>query len=74
MRRRKKKKELAKTNSFQSLSQNSKKNENRQADMRQEYSADYPLGGMLEPYDIEREQELVEKYEREANELILSEC
>lgn len=26
----------------------------------QEYSEDYPIGGMVEPYDIEREQELLD--------------
>lgn len=25
----------------------------------QQYSEDYPLGGMIEPYDIEREKELL---------------
>lgn len=30
-------------------------------ELKQEYSEDYPLGGMIEPYDIEREKELTEK-------------
>jgi len=31
-----------------------------QINMPEEYSEDYPLGGMVEPYDIEREKELTE--------------
>ena len=31
---------------------------------KENYSEDYPLGGMLEPYDIEKEKELVEELER----------
>lgn len=30
-----------------------------------EFSEDYPLGGMCEPYDIEREKELIEQDELE---------
>lgn len=30
-------------------------------DREKDYSPEYPLGGMIEPYDIEREKELVEK-------------
>jgi len=31
-----------------------------------EESEDYPLGGMLEPYDIEREKEILIKLEKHA--------
>lgn len=35
---------------------------------KEECSADYPLGGTLEPYDIMREQEHLEKLEKEQSE------
>ena len=33
--------------------------------MKNEISEDYPLGGMIEPYDIVREQEFLEELEKE---------
>ena len=32
-----------------------------------DFSECYPLGGMVEPYDIEREKELIRKHEKSKN-------